>query len=105
MKDSIKTLLRTVETMVPSLQPTKERCQARWLAATKRPHEPDFRALLELGRPDGVVLDVGANTGQSIRSVRLFWPGIAMWAFEPNPGLAAMLERRFGASISVLPFA
>ena len=105
MKESIAKLLRTMETTVPALQPAKENCQAIWRAATKRPHEQDFRALAQLGGRDRVVLDVGANTGQSVRSVRIFWPDADIWAFEPNPGLADLLERRFGDSVSVLPFA
>jgi len=105
MNESIKTLLRTVQTTVPALQPVKESWQARWRDVAKRPHECDFRALVHLDRRPGVVLDVGANIGQSVQSVRLFWPEVDIWAFEPNPGLADILERRFNGSISVFPVA
>jgi FkbM family methyltransferase len=105
VNETIKKSLRTAQTMVPALQPVKEHWQARWREVAKRPHESDFGALAHLDRHRGVVLDVGANIGQSVHSVRLFWPETDIWAFEPNPGLADFLERRFDGSISVFPFA
>jgi FkbM family methyltransferase len=43
----------------------------------------------------GTYVDIGANTGQSIESIKLFAPGANVVSFEPNPELADKLERRY----------
>lgn len=50
----------------------------------KRPHEPDFRWLARL-TGDGVFLDVGANSGQSALSFRMFNRQVPIVSLEPNP--------------------
>jgi hypothetical protein len=37
----------------------------------------------------GTYVDIGANTGQSIESIKLFAPAAKIVSFEPNPELAA----------------
>jgi len=44
---------------------------------------------------DGVVVDVGANRGQSIDAVRRIRPDVRIEAFEANPSLSRQLERRY----------
>jgi FkbM family methyltransferase len=66
------------------------------------PHERDFRLLgqLALGLEE-VILDIGANHGQSIRSIRLFQRNAPIVAFEPNPILALLLAEHFASDRSV----
>jgi FkbM family methyltransferase len=102
LNEKLSTLLRTAQTSVPRLQPFKENSQAAWRAILRQPHERDFRALRLLKHaPSALVLDVGANRGQSIRSVRLYWPDAQVLAVEPNPALADRLQQRAGSSVRV----
>ena len=59
-----------------------------------RPHEPGFRALKLLAKgPNPLVLDVGANIGQSIFSIKTVLPGARVVSFEANPLNVAVLQR------------
>lgn len=62
-------------------------------------HERDFRALLLLvQRPDPLILDVGANNGQSILSIKRVLPQARIISFEParrHEGDLQALARRF----------
>jgi FkbM family methyltransferase len=55
---------------------------ARFLA--RRPHEPDFRFLARVPRR-GLLVDVGANAGQSALSFRVVQPRSPILSLEPNP--------------------
>jgi len=59
------------------------------------------------GDAPGIYIDGGANMGQSIQSIRLFRPTAEIVAFEPNPGLAARITRRYSDDprLRVLPVA
>jgi len=48
------------------------------------PHEPDFRLFAALAGERGLFLDVGANSGQSARSLRIFNAELDILSFEPN---------------------
>ncbi len=90
-----KKLVRTIQTELPVLQAPKEwvRHQLHWV--TRTPHDRDFAALKVLPvAEDELLLDIGANHGQSIASMRLFRPHAPMIAFEPNPILAGKLTKR-----------
>jgi FkbM family methyltransferase len=50
----------------------------------RRPHEPEFRWLAGLSGT-GVFLDVGANSGQSALSYRMFNRQVPILSLEPNP--------------------
>jgi FkbM family methyltransferase len=98
----MKTLLRTAQTYLPWAPDAKYLLQRSVRRALRRPHDADFRALASMGmgaRP--VVLDVGANRGQSIDAVLLAYPGAAITAFEPNPRLARQLDRRYAGRRNV----
>jgi FkbM family methyltransferase len=57
-------------------------------------HEPDYRALpLLLRGPSPLVLDVGANLGQTVLSVKRVLPTARIVCFEPNPQPAAALRQ------------
>ena len=57
------------------------------------PHDRDFAFFRNFANRDGLVVDIGANTGQSARSNRIFNRTLEILSFEPNrllePELAA----------------
>jgi FkbM family methyltransferase len=67
-----------------------------------RPHEADFHFLRDPALGSGLLLDLGANIGQSALSVAVVQPGLQIFSIEANPacepGLrtaAMLLGRRF----------
>ena len=56
-------------------------------------HEPDFLLLRRLPREGLLVLDAGANIGNSAISCEIVAPGCRIIGFEPNPSLRPFLER------------
>ncbi len=64
--------------------------------ALKSPHEEEFRALAYLLPGDALCLDVGANRGQSIDSMRaVMGSDLEIVAFEPQSRLATRLRERY----------
>ena len=64
---------------------------ARYLV--RRAHEPEFEMFRYLGhQPGRVFLDIGANTGQSAMSFRIYDARTRIVSLEPNPALAPELE-------------
>jgi FkbM family methyltransferase len=53
--------------------------------ACGRPHEPDFRAFRHFAHRNGLFLDIGANSGESVLSFRLFNSSAPILSIEPNP--------------------
>ena len=49
-----------------------------------RPHEPDFAAFRRFPHRTGLFLDIGANSGESVLSFRLFNRTSAILSIEPN---------------------
>lgn len=91
--------IRALQSMFPFLLEAKAWGQRHYRLARKRPFEPDFQALDGLAIGDGeVVVDAGANRGQSIDAIGMFLPETPIHAFEPNPLLAERLAVMFGAS-------
>jgi len=92
-----KKLFRTGKTFFPSLTDTKYAAQRLVRQLLRRPHEHDFRALdmLKDVKPasEFVFVDIGANRGQTIDSVRLHkrW---RICSIEANPVLAQKLQRQ-----------
>ena len=93
---SAQRVLRTAQTFVPALGNIKAAAQDRLARLTGRPFESDFEALRLFGGEGRLHLDIGANRGQSITAIRLCANKPRIISFEPNPKLAAALERRFG---------
>jgi FkbM family methyltransferase len=89
----MKKLIRSLQSQLPFAKHVKDSFYFWSRRLLRRPHESQFRAISIL--PDGCYVDVGANQGQSIESIRLFKPDAEIIAFEPNPGLAAKLAARY----------
>jgi FkbM family methyltransferase len=94
---TFKTVVRTLQVRFPALLEFRHVAQRTYLRAVRRPFDDDFRFLSTVRfAPDELLIDIGANRGQSIDAVRLYHPGQRIVAFEPNPNLATKLRRRFG---------
>jgi FkbM family methyltransferase len=94
LTDALQPTLRAAVSYVPSTSLIRLR-ELRDLPAMvrRRPHESDFLALRSWGVTSPVILDVGANRGQSIRSFRCVTTAAVLHSVEPNPFLAAHLRR------------
>jgi FkbM family methyltransferase len=67
----------------------------------RRPVEADFLALKNFRpAPGTVMVDIGANRGETIAAVRLFHPDVRIVAFEPNPILGERLAVRYKTDIA-----
>ena len=90
-----RTLARSVLVRVPRLfDLASGSSRFRLASALGRVAEPEFRALpLLTAVPDPLVLDVGANVGQSIFSIATVMPRARIVSFEPNPALHDTLRR------------
>lgn len=91
-------LLRTVQSSLPWLREPKYLAQAKMRALLGRPHEPEFEIFGRLTvASTHSIIDIGANRGQSIDSIRLYLPDAEIHAFEPQQTLAERLQRAYGA--------
>lgn len=89
-------LIRTLQANFPFLLDAKFAARSLVGRATRRPHDPDFRALSLFPDVDGALyLDVGANRGQSIEAILMLTQRSCIWSFEPNSLLSEKLTRRF----------
>ncbi|HEV3415891.1 MAG TPA: hypothetical protein VG056_03740, partial [Pirellulales bacterium] len=84
-------MLSRLRTITKSLLRRWPRAYARarrgyaWLAYRLRiPHETDFKFFAALEGIDGLFVDIGANTGQSARSLRICNRSLEVLSFEPN---------------------
>lgn len=65
-----------------------------WMDRLGKVHDRDLLALPGLlTGPRPLVVDVGANFGQTVLSVKKLLPGARLVSFEPNPSSVAMLRR------------
>jgi FkbM family methyltransferase len=94
--ERVRTLLRTAQTWFPGMEEAKYAFQRGVRRTLRRPFELEFRAVPLLGLPmNALILDVGANRGQTIDALHLVAPGRQVVAFEPNMVLADRLRRRY----------
>jgi FkbM family methyltransferase len=56
-------------------------------------HEADFRLLADLDVLEPSVLDVGANAGQTIMSIKSIFPRSSITSLEPSPRMLPILNR------------
>ena len=92
-----KKTIRTLQSEFPFLKEVKDTFLLYWRRTLRIPHESDFWALKLITEVfEGHYVDIGANQGQSIESIRLFVRDARIIAFEPNPSLFRRLKRRYG---------
>ncbi len=98
----IRKAIRTAQNFFPGLGEAKNDVY-HWSRKTfGLIHDPDFAALAGLPvRYDDLFLDVGANRGQSILSMRKVRPEAQIVSFEPSPIMFRWLETHFGAEPGV----
>lgn len=102
MDERLTTLLRTWQTYLPGGGDAKYMLQRTVRRALKRTFESEFEALRRLSLlEEFVLIDVGANRGQSIDAMRLTAPGRKIVSFEPNPWLVSRLKREYSMSEEV----
>lgn len=70
----------------------KELAEIRSQWQSQRIHEVDFHGFAHLGRRMQQIMDVGANRGQSIASIRVLLPTVEIHSFEANPLLHPVLN-------------
>jgi FkbM family methyltransferase len=92
---SAKSYLRAAQTYIPGVQDVRFGLERRVRRFLKLVHDPDWTGLKQLVLGDGVLLDIGANRGQSIDSFQIVLPGRRLFAFEPNQYLADKLAKEF----------
>lgn len=95
MNNLFRRSLRTLASFIPSesllfLRKLKDTP----LRISGQPHESDFSLLRHLDDHPSAVIDVGANRGQSIRSLQLVLAKPIIHAFEPNEMLSNDLRLR-----------
>jgi FkbM family methyltransferase len=89
----LKKMIRTAQTEFPLLADVKPPLQIRLGRMLRRPHERDFKVFRHLDVDHPLVLDIGANRGQSIMSIWVTCRRPRVIAFEPISGLADRLRR------------
>ena len=58
-------------------------------------HKPEYKGAAKLPIGNGMIVDIGANRGQSIAALKKFAPDATIVAFEPDPRSAARLSTRY----------
>ena len=100
---NLKKAVRTAQTYAAPLLETKAWTQRKVRSAIRVPSEPSYRAFREFPfTPGQQFIDVGANRGQTIDSVRLYNSGVPLVAFEPNPILADRLTARYASDTATI---
>lgn len=96
MRRLIKKTLLTIQVEFPGLTDWKAAFSATSRRARNVPHETNFKALSLISLSGSkAFLDVGGALGQSVASIRLFFPNAPIVSFEPNPFFAARIRRMF----------
>ena len=88
---------RSALTRSPRLYSAARRAAILGRYARKRVHEPDFEFFRGRGDGTGMLLDIGANAGQSALSFRAVNKGPIL-SIEPNPGHERDLKMVAGSS-------
>jgi len=107
MNESLRKLIRTVQSQCYFLKETKDAFLYNSRRLLSKPHEIEFYALRFV--PDnlpGCYVDVGANHGQSIESIKIVKPNARVYSFEANILLAQKLQARYRrrSDVTVFPY-
>jgi FkbM family methyltransferase len=96
LAQQIRKLVRTVQSELFFLKEARDALYLHGRRLLAKPHEREFYALRFVPPSlPGVFVDVGANQGQSIESIKLMRPEARVVSFEANPGLASKLQQRY----------
>lgn len=94
----IRKAMRTAQNYAPWLREPKNLAYHSVRQTLGLVHDRDFRFIARLpARHDDLFLDIGANRGQSILSMRHYRPDVPIVSFEPDPAMFRWLVRRFGS--------
>jgi FkbM family methyltransferase len=96
---AVKAIARYLYANVPGVAKVRFATKDRTAAIFSKPEYKGTR-YLSLGR--GLIVDVGANRGQSIAAFRAMAPEARVVAFEPEPKSAARLAARFHSDPNVI---
>lgn len=89
----MKRIFRNIQTLFPFLQDVRFNLESHLRVFFKNVHDEDWKAFGLLNVGNGVVVDVGANRGQSLDSFQIIMRGRPIVSFEPNVRLASRLAR------------
>ncbi|MFM7349958.1 MAG: FkbM family methyltransferase [Erythrobacter sp.] len=93
----MRAIVRSLQTRVPGLWASKHGVYNRLIRHFGLLMEPEFALLSRMGEI-GLVLDIGANYGQSIEAIRRCAAPRGIVSFEPISVLAEGLKRQYGGS-------
>ncbi|HEY5793737.1 MAG TPA: FkbM family methyltransferase [Bosea sp. (in: a-proteobacteria)] len=97
MNSNLRKAIRTAQSYLPFLKSSKDEFYRRGRRLLRTPHDKDFAVISKIDFSNGIMIDVGANHGQSIETAKLYRPDISIVSFEPNIILAnALIERYRG---------
>jgi FkbM family methyltransferase len=107
MKPGVRKLIRTVQSHLFFLKEARDSFYYYSRRVLAKPHEAEFFALKFI--PDdlpGCYVDIGANQGQSIESIKAMKPRVRVVSFEANRALAEKLRVRYcgDSAVSVFPY-
>lgn len=95
-ESTLRKLFRTLQVNVPLLQDFRFALQRAFRKFSNTVNEPDFDALRLLPwLNNSTVVDIGANRGDTIQSIKMRTSSANVLAFEPNPLIYSRLRRLF----------
>ncbi|WP_082512376.1 FkbM family methyltransferase [Afipia sp. Root123D2] len=97
----VKKVLRTVQVQFPAMVEAKFALHDAFFRSTGLLYKSDYGGLRHFNLDGKLLLDVGANRGQSITAFKNAVKDPQIVAFEPNPKLAAALARRHAGDANV----
>jgi FkbM family methyltransferase len=102
----MKRTLRSVQTYFPGLQDFRFGLHMRLLRALALPYRKEYRGIRAFHMQNPLFVDVGANRGMSISTLRTMRPDARIIGFEPNYHLVEKMRRLFAgdADIRIEPF-
>lgn len=103
----MKSLIRSLQTNFPYLLEAKFLIQRFYRRTLRIPFERDFALLGMITLPsEALLIDVGANRGQSIDALRLYSADSPICSFEPNQILFNKLKKLFknDENTTILPY-
>jgi FkbM family methyltransferase len=107
MNRTLRKLIRTFQSELHFLKDAKDAYYYYTRKILGQTHELEWHALRFIPNTlGGCYVDIGANQGQSIESIKLIKPGARVYSFEANQLLARKLQKRYRKrnDITVFPY-